>query len=114
MGWLYWNAKKHFACKHELSEFKESFSGRLEGGFGSLNTRMERQNEAANCRLELLEKDLILTASRMGELPTKDDVNRLEVGISSVSGDVRAVVTGVKGLERNLHLLMRSRIEGGE
>ncbi|SMF85798.1 Protein of unknown function [Tistlia consotensis] len=75
MGWAVWSMRKEFATKADVAEVKESV-GNLAG------------------RVELVERDL-------EHLPSKDDLNKLQLELAKVVGELREVRSDYRHLMEN-------------
>jgi len=100
LGWLFWSAKKHFASRETVVE---------------LRGRLNCLDDEADKRLDKIERELAVLASRLEAMPTKESVHRLEVAISRMEGDIQGLASALdirtKGIERGLHLLLKCQLE---
>ena len=105
--WVAWSAKKHFVSHADLSAASAAMGQRV----GCVETKVNRLELDTADKIHDLEKDMITVKSRLDAMPTKEDLHRIEVAITSVAGNLQAVAASQKGMERQLHLMMKSKIE---
>ena len=105
--WVSWSAKKHFVSHADLSAANAVIGKRV----GGVEAKVNQLELNTSDKIHALEKDMIKVKSRLDAMPTKEDLHRIEVAVTSVAGNLQSVAASQKGIERNLHLIMKSRIE---
>ncbi|UQZ88308.1 hypothetical protein C4J81_15430 [Deltaproteobacteria bacterium Smac51] len=95
-----WSAKKQFASHADLTATKSALGARV----GEVENKVAALKLESTERFGKLEKEVAVISSRMEAMPTKEDILRLEAAVSAVGASQ-------KGIERNLHLIMRARME---
>lgn len=95
-AWVSWAVRKEYVSHGVLDAAKAGFISRVGG---------------VETKVIALEQDMAIVKNRLDALPTKDDLHRIEVAVTTVAGDLKAVGANQMGLVRNIHLLMRERIE---
>ena len=105
--WASWSAKKHFVSHADLSASNANMGRRV----GQVEAKVSRLELDTSDKVHALERDMIKVKSRLDSMPTKEDLHRIEVAVTSVAGNLQSVAASQKGIERNLHLIMKSRIE---
>jgi len=104
--WASWSAKKHFVSHADLSAISAAMGQRV----GTVETRVSQLALDTSDKVHDLEKDMVAVKSRLDAMPTKEDLHRIEVAISNVAGSLQGVAASQKGMERQLHLVMKSTI----
>lgn len=95
-SWLLWSAKKQFVSQSALEAVKAKTMARVGGVEG---------------RVINLETDMAVVKNRLAEMPTKEDLHRVELAVAGVSGELQGMAASQRAIERNLHLIVKSKIE---
>jgi hypothetical protein len=94
-SWVAWSARREFVTHKDLSE-SEIKTGKRIG--------------AVEKRVMDLEQGMAIIKTKIDALPTRDDIAKIELGLSNLSGDLKGIAASVKSVERATHLITRAKL----